>query len=59
MSDHKLCRYCGQPVKPKGIRNLPNEYDHARGCPYAPKKKARIPAPDRAAGSDKNTEERR
>lgn len=30
----KLCRFCGQPMKPKGVRKKPNEYDHARGCPY-------------------------
>jgi len=34
MSD---CRLCGQPVRPKGVKRLPNEYDHARGCPYATK----------------------
>lgn len=31
----KLCRYCGQPMRPKGVRKRPNEYDHAQGCPYA------------------------
>jgi hypothetical protein len=30
----KLCKFCGQPMKPKGIKKLPNEYDHAQGCPY-------------------------
>ena len=35
---NKLCRLCGQPMKPKGVKKLPNEYDHAQGCPYAPKK---------------------
>jgi hypothetical protein len=32
---HKLCPRCGQPIKPKGVKKLPNEYDHARGCPYS------------------------
>lgn len=35
----KLCRFCGQPMKPKGVKKLPNEYDHAQGCPYSRKKK--------------------
>lgn len=30
----KTCRLCGQPMKPKGVRKRPNEYDHAQGCPY-------------------------
>jgi hypothetical protein len=30
----KLCRLCDQPMKPKGVKKLPNEYDHALGCPY-------------------------
>lgn len=30
---YKLCRHCGQPMKPKGVKKLPNEYDHAQGCP--------------------------
>ena len=29
----KPCPECGQPMKPKGIKKLPNEYDHAQGCP--------------------------
>ena len=37
MSEPKLCRLCGQPMKPKGVKKLPDEYDHARGCPYATK----------------------
>lgn len=37
MSEHKLCRYCGQPIKPKGVKKLPNEYDHAQKCPYSRK----------------------
>jgi len=36
---YKLCRHCAQPMKPKGVKKLPNEYDHAQGCPYAPKKR--------------------
>jgi len=32
---YKLCRECGQPMKPKGVHKLPNEYDHAQGCRYA------------------------
>jgi hypothetical protein len=35
----KLCRYCGQPMKPKGVKKLPNEYDHAQGCPYDRRKR--------------------
>jgi hypothetical protein len=35
----KLCRLCGQPMLPKGVKKKPNEYDHARGCPYARRKK--------------------
>lgn len=31
----KLCKLCGQPMKPKGVKKLPNEYDHANGCVYA------------------------
>ena len=23
------------PLKPKGVKKRPNEYDHAQGCPYA------------------------
>lgn len=37
MNDYKLCRLCGQPLKPKGVKKQPNEYDHARGCPYGKK----------------------
>jgi hypothetical protein len=37
MSEYKLCRLCGQPMKPKGVKKLPNEYDHATGCPYGRK----------------------
>jgi hypothetical protein len=36
---YKLCRFCGQPMKPKGIRKKPDEYDHAQGCPYYRKRK--------------------
>lgn len=35
----KLCRFCGQPMKPKGVPKRPDEYDHAQGCPYSRKKK--------------------
>jgi hypothetical protein len=34
----KLCRLCGQPMKPKGVKKLPDEYDHAQGCPYSRKR---------------------
>src|SRR5689334_14094226 len=29
----KLCEGCGQPMLPDGAKKLPNEYDHAQGCP--------------------------
>src|SRR5690242_19904991 len=29
----KLCEGCGQPMLPDGVKKLPNEYDHAQGCP--------------------------
>lgn len=29
----KRCSECGQPMLPKGVKKLPNEYDHAQGCP--------------------------
>jgi len=32
---YKLCKYCGCPMKPKGVKKQPDEYDHAQGCPYA------------------------
>ena len=32
---NKLCRFCDQPMKPKGVKKKPNEYDHAQGCPYS------------------------
>ena len=35
MTDYKLCRFCAQPMKPRGIKKLPDEYDHATGCPYS------------------------
>ena len=35
----KLCKHCGQPMKPKGVKKKPDEFDHATGCPYSPKKK--------------------
>ena len=34
----KPCHLCGQPLRPKGVRKRPGEYDHAAGCPYARKK---------------------
>ena len=37
----KLCRFCGQPMKPKGVRKRPDEYDHAHGCPYSRKRKVK------------------
>jgi hypothetical protein len=30
------CKECGQPMLPPGVKKLPNEYDHASGCPLAP-----------------------
>jgi hypothetical protein len=30
---YKLCELCGQPMKPKGVKKKPNEFDHASGCP--------------------------
>ena len=41
----KLCKLCGQPMKPKGAKKKPNEYDHARGCPYS--RTNRVTAEDR------------
>lgn len=32
-----FCKECGQPLLPKGVKKLPNEYDHASGCPVATK----------------------
>jgi hypothetical protein len=37
----KLCKYCGQPMKPKGVRKRPDEYDHARGCPADKKRRTK------------------
>ncbi len=37
----KLCRFCGQPMRPKGIKKRPDEYDHAQGCPYSRQKVGR------------------
>lgn len=37
-ADAKLCRFCGQPMKPKGVKKLLNEYDHAQGCVYSRKR---------------------
>ena len=33
----KLCKHCGQPMKPKGVKKQPGMWDHASGCPLAPK----------------------
>ncbi len=33
-----LCKFCGQPMKPKGVKKLPDQYDHAQGCPYSRKR---------------------
>ena len=41
----KLCEECGQPMKPKGVRKKPNEFDHASGCSLAPKKRAKAQKP--------------
>lgn len=35
----RLCKDCGQPMLPRGAVKLPNEYDHARGCPSDPAQK--------------------
>lgn len=48
---YKLCRLCGQPMKPKGVKKLPDEYDHASGCPYSNKDQRRwraVPKPPKA-----------
>lgn len=37
-----FCRFCGQPMKPKGVRKSPDEYDHAQGCPYSRKRKVKV-----------------
>jgi len=34
---YKLCKDCGQPMLPKGAKKQPDMYDHAQGCPNAPK----------------------
>jgi len=36
-SDVRRCAECGQPVKPG--RHKPGEYEHAQGCPNAPRKR--------------------
>ena len=33
------CSLCGQLMLPAGVMKRPNEYDHASGCPKAPKRK--------------------
>jgi len=30
----KACPDCGQPMKPKGVKKRPDEWDHAQGCRY-------------------------
>jgi hypothetical protein len=30
-------------MKPKGVKKLPDEYDHAQGCPYSRKKETKKP----------------
>jgi hypothetical protein len=37
-SGYNLCTQCGQPMKPG--RHKPGEYEHAQGCPKAPKRRA-------------------
>lgn len=37
METYTLCKECGQPTKPG--RHKPGEYEHAQGCPKAPKPK--------------------
>jgi hypothetical protein len=32
------CKGCGQPMLPRGAIKKPNEYDHARGCLFRPKR---------------------
>ena len=34
----RRCEECGQPMLPKGVKKLPNEYDHAQGCPLDPQR---------------------
>lgn len=34
MSRWKLCKLCGCPMKPKGVKKRPDEFDHACGCRY-------------------------
>ncbi len=36
VEQYKLCDQCGQPVKPG--RHKAGEYEHAQGCPKAPKR---------------------
>ena len=38
---YKLCRLCGQPMKPKGVKKKPDYFDHATGCPYSRRKRTR------------------
>jgi hypothetical protein len=38
----KLCRHCGCPMKPKGVRKKPDHWDHATGCPYSRKPKLKV-----------------
>ena len=41
---YKMCKHCGQPMKPKGVKKLPYEYDHAQGCPYSKRKRLKSAA---------------
>lgn len=40
MSTYKLCPHCDQPMKPKGVKKRPGEYDHAQGCPNGRRQEA-------------------
>ncbi len=31
-----ICKDCGQPMLPPSVVKVPNEYDHAQGCPNEP-----------------------
>ena len=31
---YRLCKGCGQPLLPRGVRKRPGHYDHATGCSF-------------------------
>jgi hypothetical protein len=39
LDESQVCRFCGCPMKPKGVKKRPDEYDHAQGCPYSRRKR--------------------